>query len=120
MESVSGSISIRRFIEICLFNANSVDPYQTPRVAASDLALHHLSMSLLWDARLKRVKETLNIFLFFNAVICAAAPSKLFVCKDVVSCTNICRVPRKLFEHEAVGYLKCHKMGQNGTCLSKQ
>ena len=38
-------------------NANSVDPDQTPRSAASDLGLHCLPMSLLWDARLKWVKK---------------------------------------------------------------
>ena len=38
------------FIEIPVFNANSVDPDQTPRSAASDLGLHCLLMSLLWDA----------------------------------------------------------------------
>ena len=40
------------FTEIPVFNANSVDPDQTPRSAASDLDLHCLPMSLLWDARL--------------------------------------------------------------------
>ena len=39
-------------IEIPGFNANSVDPDQTPRCAASDLSLHCLLMSLSWDARL--------------------------------------------------------------------
>ena len=41
------------FIEIPEFNANSVDPDQTPRSAASDLDLHSLPMSLLWDVRSK-------------------------------------------------------------------
>ena len=41
------------FIEIPLFNANSVDPNQTPRSAASDLGLHCLPMSILWDDRHK-------------------------------------------------------------------
>ena len=44
------------FIEIPEINANSVDPDQTPRSAASALGLHHLPMSLLLDAKLKRVK----------------------------------------------------------------
>ena len=44
------------FIEIPEFNANSIDPDQTPRSAASDLGLHCLPISLLWDARLKWVK----------------------------------------------------------------
>ena len=39
------------FIEITVFNANSVDPDQTPRSVASDLDLHYLTMSLLWGAR---------------------------------------------------------------------
>ena len=34
------------FIEMSVLNANSVDPDQTPRSAASDLGLHHLPMSL--------------------------------------------------------------------------
>ena len=39
------------FIEIPVFNVNSVDPDQMPHYAASDLGLHCLPMSLLWDAR---------------------------------------------------------------------
>ena len=42
-------------IEIPVFNANSVDPDQTPRSAASDLGLYCLSISHLWDARHKMV-----------------------------------------------------------------
>ena len=38
-----------------VINANSVDPDQTPRSAASDLGLHCLPMSNLWDARHKWV-----------------------------------------------------------------
>ena len=44
------------FIEISELNANSVDYDQTPHSAASDLGLHCLSVSLKWDARLKKVK----------------------------------------------------------------
>ena len=36
--------------------ANSVDPDQTPRSAASDLVLLYLPMSLLWDDKQKWVK----------------------------------------------------------------
>ena len=39
-----------------LVNANSVDPDQAPRSAASDLGLHYLPMSHLWDARHKCIK----------------------------------------------------------------
>ena len=45
------------FIEIPVLNANSVYPDQTPRSAASDLGLHCLAMSHLWDARHRSVKE---------------------------------------------------------------
>ena len=45
------------FVEISEVNANSVDPDQTPQNAASDLDLHCLPMSVLWDTRLKWVKE---------------------------------------------------------------
>ena len=43
------------FIEIPVFNANSVDPDQMPHSMASDLGLHCLPMSLLWEARHKCV-----------------------------------------------------------------
>ena len=43
------------FIEIPVFNANSVDPDQMLCSAMSDLGLHCLPMSLVWDARLKWV-----------------------------------------------------------------
>ena len=46
------------FIEIPAFSANSVDPDQTPRSAASDLGQHCLPMSILWDARYKYVKNS--------------------------------------------------------------
>ena len=48
------------FIEIPVFKANSVDPDQTPRSAASDLGLHCLPMSLLWDTRHKYVNYIWN------------------------------------------------------------
>ena len=40
------------FAEIPVLDTNSVDPDQKPRSVASDLGLHCLQMSLLWDARL--------------------------------------------------------------------
>ena len=43
-------------IEILVLNANSVDLDQMPRSVASDLGLHYLPISLLWDARHKWVK----------------------------------------------------------------
>ena len=54
-EVFSQFLSLLCFIEIPVFNANSVDPDQMPCSAASEQDLHCLSMSLLWDARLKLV-----------------------------------------------------------------
>ena len=45
------------FYKNSVLNANSVDPGQTPRSAASDLGLHCLQMSLLLDARHKWVRK---------------------------------------------------------------
>ena len=57
LNSLNRSISYKRgvklflllqcFIEIIVFSANNVDPDQTPRSAASDLALHCLLVSFL-------------------------------------------------------------------------
>ena len=46
--------------------ANSVDPDQTPHSAASDLGLHCLPMSLLWDARHKWVNKCLKYIHLFK------------------------------------------------------
>ena len=40
------------------FIANSEDPDETPHYVASHLGLHSLTLSHLWDARLKWVKIT--------------------------------------------------------------
>ena len=44
------------FIQISELNANIVDTGQRSHSAASDLGLHCLPMSILWDAKLKWVK----------------------------------------------------------------
>ena len=44
------------FTESPVLNGNSVDPDQTPRFMASNLGLHCLPMSFLWDARHKWIK----------------------------------------------------------------
>ena len=44
-----------------MLNANSVDPNQTPRSAASDLVPHRFLMSLLWDVRPKWFKVPMTI-----------------------------------------------------------
>ena len=51
-----------RFIVISVLNANNVDPEQTPRSVASDLSLHSLQMSILWDARHKWIKHYLRSY----------------------------------------------------------
>ena len=75
---MSGSfLLLSRFIEISEFNANSVDPGQRPRSVASDLGLYCLPMSLLFDARLKWVKNegpyqttcTLLLFTFDTRIL---------------------------------------------------
>ena len=43
-------LSLSFFVEISELHVNSVEPDQTPHSAASDLGLHCLPMSLLWDA----------------------------------------------------------------------
>ena len=49
---------LQRIVGISELNANSIDPDQTPRSAAySDLVLHCLPVSLLWDAKFKWVKR---------------------------------------------------------------
>ena len=65
------------FIEIHVFKANSADPDQTPRSAASDLSLHCLQLSHLWDARLKWVKGNNTLLgvttLFRRGLACSEA-----------------------------------------------
>ena len=53
--SLVSFLLLPRFVGISELNANSIDPDQTPRSAASDLGLHCLLVSLLLDARLKWV-----------------------------------------------------------------
>ena len=57
IEGVSGYfLFLRCFVEIHVFNVNSVDTYQMQHSAAFDLGLHCFSLSHLWDARHKWVK----------------------------------------------------------------
>ena len=42
------------FIEIHVFTANSVDPDHMPHSVVSDLGLHCLPLSLLWDIGIKK------------------------------------------------------------------
>ena len=54
---MSGKFSLLpSFVKISIVNANSEDPYQTPRSAAFDQGLLSLPVSLLYDARLKYYK----------------------------------------------------------------
>ena len=57
----SGLVDVYQFIfilrsNVFLFYANSIDVGQMARFAASDLGLHYLTMTLLWDTRQKCVK----------------------------------------------------------------
>ena len=64
IEGVSDRILLLLYLtEIPVFNANSVYPDQTPRSAASDLGLHCLPMSLLWDTRHKWVNWVNRLFI---------------------------------------------------------
>ena len=64
ISGVSGCfLSLSYFLEISELNANSVDPDQTLRSAASDLGLYCLPRSLLWDLRLKWVKWVMFVIL---------------------------------------------------------
>ena len=57
IEWVSGFFLVLKYImKIPVFNANSIDPDQTPRSVASALGLHCLSMFFKWDAGHKWVK----------------------------------------------------------------
>ena len=47
------SFRVAMFIEIAFLNANSGDPDHRPCSVASDLGLHCLLTSLLWDTRHK-------------------------------------------------------------------
>ena len=55
------SLLLPRFIEIPVIYANSEEPDQTPRFAASDLGLHCLQMPLLWGGRLKWINLNISI-----------------------------------------------------------
>ena len=57
LRGVLSVLIISMFKEMPVVNANSVDPDQTPRSAASDLGQHCLPMSHLWDARHKWVNR---------------------------------------------------------------
>ena len=48
-------------METIVLNANSVDQDQTPQFAVSNLGLHCLPMSLLWDTRRKLVKTVQRV-----------------------------------------------------------
>ena len=55
---MAGYFFIICFVEILVFNANSVDPDQTPRSVASYLGLRCLPITLLGVFRLKLVKAS--------------------------------------------------------------
>ena len=76
------------FYEIPVINANRVDPDQTPRSAASDLGLHYLLTSLLWDAKHKWIKYILQDLEYFVSRKKETKRSKaiLYLCGDDSKC----------------------------------
>ena len=66
-----------------VINANSVDPDQTPHSAASELGLHCLPMSHLWDARHKLVNYDPFVMTWLNqfSVIASTGPDKILIYK---------------------------------------
>ena len=49
--------------------SNHIDPDQIPSSAASDLCLHCLAMSLLWDAGHNWIKCLRVLHLYFSSVL---------------------------------------------------
>ena len=56
---------LKSYKEIPVFNANSVDPDQTPRSAACDLGLHCLQCPFYWALGINGFNN--SIWLHFNA-----------------------------------------------------
>ena len=54
------SVLLQCFVEIPVVNTNSVEPYQKPQTAATDMGIQCLPMLLLWDARHKWVNVNNN------------------------------------------------------------
>ena len=73
------------FVEISKLNANSVDPDQMPRSAASDLRLHRLPMSLLWDARHILIKPRPSVVFTTDRSKAVPLLQFIFVCASMVS-----------------------------------
>ena len=59
-------------LEFSLLDANGADPDQTPRSAASDLGLHCLQMSLLWDTWYKWAKIMFSSYILRYSMILLA------------------------------------------------
>ena len=67
--------------------ANSVDPDQTPRSAASDLGLYCLPVSLLRDTRLKWVNVVAHLLLSVSST-CTLTKTNITI--SGLSCRSIC------------------------------
>ena len=59
-----GLLLLLCLVETSELNANGVDSDQTPCSVASDLGLHCLPVSYLWDSRLKWVKFVSDTLMF--------------------------------------------------------
>ena len=77
-----------------VFNANSVNPDQTPRSAASNLDLHYLPMSLLWDVRHKWVNShVLNLPIIAIRFLAQGSDKVVMITSLISSSTMIAKLP---------------------------
>ena len=109
-----------------VINANSVDPDQTPHSAASDLGLHCLPMSHLWDARHKWVNYDPFVMPWLNqfSVIASTGPDKILIYKlrrtdfcflflhDNIHWEYSLKVPCQSASHEYYNVRFCREIGK--------
>ena len=88
---------------LCIY-ANSVDPDQTPRSAASELGLRCLQMTLLWDARLYWVKLNMpsRVILALQSQCCGSTSVTFDRLHYATTSFNSSRIPR-------IGCIACLK-----------
>ena len=76
------------------FQANSEDPDETPHYVASHLGLRFLTMSHLWNARLKWVKIGQNRImqkLLFRPFINACLPVNIIYLTKIIAVCLLCK-----------------------------
>ena len=105
-------------IEISLCNANCEDPDQTPHSAASDLGLHCLSMSFIWDCRHKWV----NWFCPLSNGVCSKRKdirSKFFLLNETFCRQGLACSIKELLDEWQIVYtvIRCHILRSLFCCL---